>query len=356
MTQVFDMKGLDAQQILTALEQRDLRDRVIDAKDLAVAEVNFDEGFIVLEERGYSGTQEHILNERASSQLLSRITPRWGQFPKHYIDDPDLQAQVIDHRLQRFAASPPRKDDSMLLLRAFRGHGDKHYLTRACLTSRYATYNHEKILGRILETFPDLALTRAMAGWDDMFLTFEVPGEQPIEIREGDVVSAGISVFNGETGNRSLGFEDFTMRLVCSNGLRRRHTESGTRFRHVGNLLDAKVDAGMTSALNNIFRTPQLMGVASGMEIKIDNEKGVKPVYAEIVKRAKLPKSFLGSFEKAHGEDELDTNDVSLLGIVNGVTRTARDEKNMYRQVELEELAGAILIDPSKYGIQITAA
>ena len=344
------MTGLDAGQVLDVFERRDLKDKIVNAKDLRVAEVDLREGYIVLDEQGYMGSQEHILGTDTSiGQFLNRITPRYGLFVRDYIDDPELQADIIQHRLEKFAKNPPRKGDAQLLFRAMRPHGTDKYITRAVLSDQYTAYNHETILGRVLDQHPDLKLTRAYAGWDDMFLTFSIPQAEQTEIRPGDIVSSGISIFNGETGGRSLGFEDFVERLVCANGARRRERENAARFRHVGNLLHQKVDRGMEAAINNIYRTPELMSRAADQQVRMPDKGGVKEVYRDLVKRARLPQSFVGSFEKAHAEDEYDAEDHSVLGFVNGITRTARDEKNIYRQVELEELAGDILEFPTKY-------
>jgi len=353
MGQTFDLKSLSADQILGVLESRDLKDSIVDVRDLSVADCEFERDYMVLEQgHDLGGTTEHILSGNAIGQFLGRITPRMGNFPRHFITDPDLQRAVIQHRLEDYQKHPQRGEPN-LLFRAFKGHGMEHYLTRAVLTTQYKVLNHDQVLANVLEHYPDLEVQRADVGWDDMFLSFAAADQEPVEVRVGDLVNIGFTCYNGETGGRSLGFETFAMRLVCSNGMTAKEGQFGIHHRHVGNL-DKKVRKGIEQVIHQAGQLESLLKDAAGLQVAIeDPTRGIEQVYEQVIKASKLPKSLLDSLVEAHKADELDEADWSVFGVVNGLTRVARDVKDTDRRRDYETLAMSIAANPTQYGIAL---
>jgi hypothetical protein len=151
----------------------------------------------------------------------------------------------------------------------------------------------------------------------------------------------GIMVYNGETGHKSFGWQQFLFRNVCSNFNIWDMTEGMTRrARHTASVRDAfavfKEDVQKLSGELTELELDHLRK-AKNVEFAKDDEGAEKRLsYLGVQKRYAKP-----AVEAAH--NDINGGNLSLWSVVNGMTWAAKEFGNEEDRVELCTHAGRVL-------------
>ena len=181
------------------------------------------------------------------------------------------------------------------------------------------------------------------------------------EVKQGDVVQAGIQIRNSEVGMGSLQVNPWIYRLVCSNGMR--VADAGVRRYHAGRDLvkdhdiDAKIFTDKTrkatdkafwlqvsDIVDSVLDQTRFEGVLESYReahgIKVEPVEAVK----EVTKRYDLTEGESGSVLQhlAGG------GDLSVWGLANAITTQAHETESYDRAVELEAIGGEAAMLPQK--------
>lgn len=174
-------------------------------------------------------------------------------------------------------------------------------------------------------------------------------------LREPQVVRAGFVLSNSETGLGSLAVQPLVYKLMCENGwireegFRRRHLgkaleseEDGTLYRSDTRLAEAKarllkVRDHISAALDEarFMETVALMQESAETPITGNVEKGVEATAARFGLSQSEKESVLRNL--------IEGADLSIWGISNAVTATAKYAKDYDRATELEAIGGRFL-------------
>lgn len=206
---------------------------------------------------------------------------------------------------------------------------------------------------------PDIQFGSCELTEDYMYLKVVNPRLQD-EVRPGDVVQAGVSISNSETGRGAVSVCPFVYRLLCTNGMtatdstasKMRRTHSGPRILtnkqffvcaaevltdsdqdFVRNLQaavrEAMDEARFVQLLNQMRESTQLA-------LNTDNLE-------EVVKRAAAC-VHITETESAGILQHLHTDgDYTLYGLANAVTRYSQDVESYDRASKLEEIGYTVM-------------
>lgn len=162
------------------------------------------------------------LRNRAFSQLCAKI------------DAPAPYLKKLPAKLQLAALNwGASRSDGEALLRLAGGEA------RAMVSGRYEILDDRDVMGALTDSFVAMGLMRSakvqsVATGNTLAMRVTFPSEQ-VEIQEGDSFQHGLDITNGECGNRAVGIDAISYRLVCTNGMRAWKRDAKVRFRHVGN-------------------------------------------------------------------------------------------------------------------------
>lgn len=174
-------------------------------------------------------------------------------------------------------------------------------------------------------------------------------------IKEEDIVNGGLILRNSEVGASSLRIEPFILRKVCNNGLILQHSlkkiHLGRQTLEIGYIdwsdeTRELEDKALWSKVRDIIRATFNKQAFEGWvkrlreSVWIGIEKPIKAVN-NIVRH-------LGLSEEQKNQLLIHFSEHTKYGLVNAITRLARDQTNADTQVRLEEFAGKILQAPLK--------
>jgi len=228
---------------------------------------------------------------------------------------------------------------------------------RAILSDRYKIMDNYDIIFLALDEFKkketieifriDLTETMLYLKAIDRTLT--------ASIREEDIVYGGIIIRNSEVGASALKVEPFILRRVCSNGLILQHSlkkiHLGRQTLEIGEInwsdeTRELEDKALWSKVRDIIRATFDKEIFKGWVKKLRESTWVgieKPIEAvnKIVKH-------LGLNEQQKNQLLMHFSEKTKYGLINAVTRLAREQENTDTQIRLEEFAGKILESPWK--------
>jgi hypothetical protein len=193
------------------------------------------------------------------------------------------------------------------------------------------------------------------------------------EVKQGDVVQAGVVISNSEIGQGSLRVEALDFRLVCTNGIIR---EAAIRKAHLGRGargLDAIEDA------REYFRTETRAADDRAFFLKVQDATAALFDAVRFNKRLdqnreagertidgppeKVVEVTARRFGLNDGERSsilthlIRGRDMSSWGLANAITRAAQDVEGYDRATELESLGGTVIeLAPSEWKVIATAA
>ena len=283
----------------------------------------------------------------AHQQLAAHLS-----IPKIYWDrlrekDPELLATNANRWL--------RESPETRLLRLQDGH------LRAYVSDSYKRLDHPIALRETLEAVSAAdtkvqCLSSNLTGFGerlDLKLLFpEVHGE----VKEGDVLRAGIAISNSETGGGSFAVQPFLYRDFCTNGMvfGRTNIAEAVRRRHAGARLtevnwqndtleveaellgkqtrDLVATVASQEALDKLLEPCRRAAETAPVE---DPEAAIKVLAKEYrLSDSERSKALINLIED---------RDLSLWGVTNAVTKLANDSESYARSTELESLGSQLL-------------
>jgi hypothetical protein len=338
--------GSSLQKLAAELErqQESKRDFIAPTTELeVVAQWNIDG-----EDRGpclrVNGHGLFPINDVAHQQIASRVG-----IPQKYYDRMKLEAPglMVDNVNHWFGAKKEKQ-----MVRTLDG------TARAFLSDRYRPLDNLDMATAVLPILGKMGVKVESSELTQKRLYIKaVTPKVTAEIKNGDVVQAGIIISNSEVGLGSVKVEPLVFRLVCLNGLivndhamRKYHVgRSGAEgdmaaefFRDETRQADdkafwMKVRDVVAGAFNqDVFgRIVERMKEATERIIDVDVVKVV-----EVVRR-----------DHALNDDErsgvlqhlIKGGDLTQYGLLNAVTRTSQDVPDYDRATELERTGGDIL-------------
>lgn len=245
---------------------------------------------------------------------------------------------------------------------------------RAFLSNRYRRLDNDALLESLWPVFDDLGgleVGSAELSPHRLYHKMVSPRLRG-EVRVGDEVQAGLVISNSEVGAGAITVELLIYRLVCTNGaivgkgighLRRNHSgsilkpcqEGISLLPATGNLSDNQAGdrpdeiekdnlfweglrVSIRDALheNHFQQVLERMQHAAGLKLEADT----KTVTQRVAARFGLRESEQESIEIRW----LESEDLTLWGLANAVTRTSQDIESYERATELERLGGALML------------
>jgi len=292
------------------------------------------------------------INDHAHQQIAARL-----QIPKKYYDRmaelPELRARNVNDWFE----NTPEK-------RMVRTLDDT---ARAFLSDRYRPIDDHFIMNAIapvLYEHQDLQIMSQGLSETHLYLQVKFPKLQG-EVKQGDVVQAGITLTNSEVGSGAFNIRSMEWVLACTNGM---IGESLIRKYHVGRrtgndtedydiYADDTIKAELESyrlrmrdilrhALNETAFNERLLKLR-----KADSDKIEKPVgtVENVTKRyflsEKENESILTNL-MGRGEQP------SRWGLTNAITALAHKQENLDRQFEYEKIGSDLIeLKPSEWEV-----
>lgn len=280
------------------------------------------------------------LNNWAHSQMADKC-----KIPKKYYDR--MQESGL-HELTAQNINAWIRDKEKRLVQVLDGQA------RAILSDRYRTIDNFDVVEIALDNlmqYKDAGVHIVRCDLSDtkMYIKAILQGIEG-EIKVGDPVQQGLIISNSEVGSGSFKVEPFLWRLTCSNGM---ISESALTKIHLGAARDGvQIYSDMTKQLQDETLISEIRDVIGATfdrtvfdawmadlqqatEVKIAQPTiAVDNVVAHFDLGEEKKKSILDFFTA--GED------ASQYGLINAITRTAQDEANYEKQIDLERLGGTL--------------
>ena len=194
--------------------------------------------------------------------------------------------------------------------------------------------------------------------------------EQLLRRFPGDIVQAGVIISNSEVGLGSVSIQPLIYRLVCSNGMvvneaaaRRNHvgrvTDSGENFSVYSQAtLDAE-DKAFVMKIQDTVRAAVEEARFSQVVGKMREAKAAQMDTHDVPAVVKLAsKEFHITDSESTGvlQRLIESNDLTLYGLSNAVTRHSQDVESYDRASELESIGYSILTMPPRQWSRINRA
>ena len=279
-----------------------------------------------------------------------------GQFstvtgiPQKYYDRMKEEApELLSRNLNHWLESQPKNR----LVRTMDGQ------VRAFLSEKYRPLDNYDFAQAILPKLADLgAMVQSVQITEDRFYLKAVSEKIAGEVKQGDVIQAGIVASNSEVAKGSLKLEELDYRLVCLNGMIR---AIATRRAHLGRAsggndliegareffrdetrqledkaLWSKVQDTAEAMFNQDRLDNRLLEYRNASERKVDDP--VKAI-TEVANRFTMSDDEESNVLK----HLIDGGDLSQWGLANAVTRSSQDCDDYTRATDLESFGGDII-------------
>ena len=215
---------------------------------------------------------------------------------------------------------------------------------RAFLSDRYRVIDHLDVLMCALNE-----LQAHSAEIEDCYLSetelnikIKSPNLRDFVRHKDDLMIGGIFLTNSETGHKALRVEPRLFRVKCSNGLI--IEEMVTREIHIGNgddAFDEIIYLSLRRSIRELFSKfgEIIQALRESSEIKIKNPQ---KMINNVVEHYRLSEAQRDNILMAFGaEPEYDK-----YGIANALTLAAQKETTWERSVEMERIAGHLIVLP----------
>jgi len=230
---------------------------------------------------------------------------------------------------------------------------------RAFLSNRYRRIDNldiARITLPIIEKMPG-AIYESCQITDDYLYIKVVNPRLTAEVVPGDIVQAGVTISNSETGQGAVCIQPLIYRLVCSNGMT--VNEARTRRNHIGRASSSEENFLLYSektlqADDNAFILKVQDTVRAAVDEarfakildKLRDSKEKKLNTADLPGVVKLASASMGITD-AESEGVLqrliEGTDYTLYGLANAVTRHSQDVESYDRASKLEEIGYQIV-------------
>ncbi len=215
---------------------------------------------------------------------------------------------------------------------------------RAFLSDRYRVIDHLDILLCALNELQahDAEIEDCYLSETEMNIKVKSQNLKDFVRHKDDLIMGGIFLTNSETGHKAMRVEPRMFRVKCSNGMI--VEELVTREIHIGNgdeISDEIVYLSLRRSIRELFgRFGEIvLLLRESTEIKI---KSPQKVIQNVVDEYKLSEAQKANILMAFGaEPEYDK-----YGIANALTLAAQKEETWEKSVEMERIAGNLIILP----------
>ena len=194
--------------------------------------------------------------------------------------------------------------------------------------------------------------------------------EQLLRRFPGDIVQAGVIISNSEVGLGSVSIQPLIYRLVCSNGMV--VNEAAARRNHVGRVTDSEEnfsvysqatldaeDKAFVMKIQDTVRAAVEEARFSQVVGKMQEAKAAQMDTHDVPAVVKLAsKEFHITDSESTGvlQRLIESNDLTLYGLSNAVTRHSQDVESYDRASELESIGYSILTMPAQQWSRINRA
>ena len=293
-------------------------------------------------------TQEFEIADNAHTQIAARLDIPAKYYQRMRSQAPELLAANVNGWFQQ---KPERR-----MVRTLDGQ------VRAFLSDRYRRLDNYDLAAAVLPVLKDMGegLKIVSTELTESKMYIKVINERlELEVKQGDVVQAGMVISNSEVGMGSLKVEPLIYRLICTNGMiaqdhsqKRYHVgrnaeegEAYELFRDETIKADdraffLKVQDTVRAAVDIIKFTTIVERMREATEQKIEGNP-VKSVEL-------LTKSFGYNGEESSGilQHLIQGGDLSAYGMLNAITRTSQDLDDYERATALERDGSRVLSLP----------
>ena len=211
---------------------------------------------------------------------------------------------------------------------------------RAVLTDRYTPIDNRMLLRCLHRSLPPHLKVQWMALDEESFHLRLFDPSLSMEVRNGDLLMAGLHISNSEVGRRSVTIDAIVYRQVCSNGL--------IRLIKGKSLLQQRHIAVAPAHFVTLLQRAMQQGLSASQEyleqMASSAKQPINDVESEMKKLASdwhLSQAFVEQVESCLLNEERAYQD-RLFGLVNSLTRAAQslDAEQRY---DMEVLAGKFL-------------
>jgi hypothetical protein len=295
------------------------------------------------------------INDYAHGQIAGETGVPKAYYDRMRHDAPELWAANVNHWLH---AEPQRR-----MVRT------TDRVVRSVLSERYHRLDNVDILAATLPTLADTGLQWRFqeAGLTDRRLYIRaVLWDRRGEVKKGDEVAAGFIIRNSEVGAGALAIEPFLHRLACVNGMV--VAVGGIRKVHLGRAQENELSFLREETLRQDDKAflmkvgdtlAGLVNPASFQKILDQARLAASIEVQNPIAAAELLTSRIGLREPE--QERVLANltrggDLSVWGMLNALTATARDLSDYDRKIELETEAGKLMMAPAEVNALAKAA
>jgi len=326
-------------------QSRAKADYAVDTRRLQMEPTGDNVVMRILSEEQVDMVEPMDVNILAHRQLGTHLKIPAPYYDRMLTNAPDLLAHNVN---QWF-----RQEPSQRMVRTLDG------AARAFLSNRYRRIDNAEIMEAVLpviEEMPEVYIESCEITESRLYIKAINPRLQN-EIATGDIVQAGIMISNSEVGLGSVTVQPLIFRLVCLNGMI--VNDARTRKNHVGR-------AGTADENFQLYTDETLKADDRAFMLKIQDTVRAavdEAKFSQVVGmmrdagQARMNTTDIPGVVKLASRDfglnEAEENgilarlvegrDLSLLGLVNAVTRHSQDVCSYDRATELESLSYSML-------------
>lgn len=337
-------------QFITLLDQVNEKKKTLKDFEVPLTSLKMNnEGFLISKSENdlIEGSR---LTDYAQTQLFTKFNMP-SRYMKRMLElEPSKVADHFNFWIEQISEDEKIENKNILL----RGFEDSNVFTqsneikiRGVLSDRYTILDNDEVLEdlvKVVDGIPDFTIESLFINdkklhirlsFNDIFEYFGKNAEG-----KDDIVKCGLDIQNSEVGYSSLVISPITYRLVCTNGLKVWKAEKGLSKRHVhinrheliGMMRNAmRLGVEKSKELLEGMKESRKMIIEKPYEF-IDNTTNTKEFYFTKNQIQTIKSNF--DIEPEH----------NIYGIVNALTRTARDSKNHDTRINLERFASKLML------------
>lgn len=304
-------------------------------------------------------SHEFPITEHAHSQIAARLDIPAKYYKRMQQSAPELLAANVN---QWFHNKPEQR-----MVRTLDGE------MRAFLSNKYRRLDNFDLASAVLPVLAEMGegidIISTELTQSQMYIKV-INKRIELEVKQGDVVQAGIVISNSEIGLGSLKVEPLIYRLICSNGMVAQDY-SQKRY-HVGR------HAEDNDAAYELYRDETLKADDRAFFLKVQDtvrsavdiakfstivermrEATEQRIEGNPVKAVELVSSKFGLTQPESGgvlQHLIQGGDLSAYGLLNAITRTSQDIETYDRATELERMGNRVLSLPASLWKEIATA
>ena len=297
-------------------------------------------------EHGQEGEAQFFnVNKNCHSQIASRLKIPKQYYDRMLVDSPELLSENVNHW---FSNKPEQR-----MIRTLDG------TARAFLSDRYRPLDNYDLLKTALPIISEreCEIVSCEVTETRMYLKVLFP-MMKAEVKQGDVVQAGLCLSNSEIGAGSLKSEILLYSLICDNGMigsnsmKKYHVgkSQGTDYDSISEVLSTRTkelsDAAFWAQVQDVIKASFDKAHFLNEIDKLREATGEKMQHTDIPKVIEIVKSSF-NLNDQQGNDIMqhlcEGGDFTKYGLAQAVTRTATDQEDYDDATALERLGGQII-------------